>query len=115
MRFQNFKEHLRLNYFHNNDPNLGPDDPVLGLNVMSDWTRDEYQSLLQGHQFSPAPSPPSPSPLTGPARRRLQSGPVDWVSEDVIGNVTSQIVDPNGGSLCASNYAIATASAWSSA
>ena len=69
MRYGIFKHHLRMNAFHNLDPNnQGADDTVLGLNEMSDWTREEYVSLLQGEQFSPTPSPPTPTPpppLTG--------------------------------------------------
>ena len=113
MRFEIFKNILKENFFHNNDPMRGPDEPLRGLNMMSDWTRDEYLSLLKGYQFSPTPSPPAPASSRS-HQRRLQDGPFNWVSENVIGAVTSQISDPNGGQ-CASNYAIATASAWSAA
>ena len=71
MRYGIFKHHLRMNTFHNLDPdNQGADDTVLGLNVMSDWTRVEYVSLLQGEQFSPTPSPPTPTPPSPPVGGR---------------------------------------------
>lgn len=89
----------------------GTDEVNFGLNRFSDWTDEEYEDLMLSGTYIPG-TPIGPPVPDWPVQDESLASSVNWVDENVVGDVRDQWYD---GSSCVSNYAIASVAALESA
>jgi len=94
-----------------NQLNTRTDEINFALNRFSDWTDEEYDDLLLSGTYIPG-SPVGPPVPDWPVQDDTLAASVNWVDENVVGDVRDQWYD---GSACVSNYAIASVAALESA